>query len=119
MLFNGITRDFDLTDEQQYETIGQFWDEMAMKYGLENLRGLGYGWRGSTISYAIGLKDGNIENANLRIELPEDGWETVKGQTDQLKEIYDRIYQKGRLQYEIETFFEDGTCEIRYRRSKV
>ena len=28
MIFYGITKDFDLTDEQQYDTIGQFWDEM-------------------------------------------------------------------------------------------
>jgi hypothetical protein len=42
MVFSGISRVFDLTDEQQYETIGQFWDEMAALYGLENLRGLGY-----------------------------------------------------------------------------
>ena len=118
MMFNGVSRDFDLTDEQQYETIGQFWDEMADSYGLENLMGLGYAWQGNTISYAIGLKCGNIENGNLSILLPDDGWETVKGQTDRLPEIYNDIYKSGRLQYEIETFCEDGTCEIRYYRTR-
>ena len=118
MVFRGISRDFDLTDEQQYETIGSFWDEMACAYGLENLKGLGYAWQGNTISYAIGLKSGDINACNLHILLPDEGWETVKGQTDCLKEIYDNIYQKGRLQYEIETFFEDGTCEIKYYRMK-
>ena len=118
MIFTGISKDFDLTGERQYETIGQFWDEMAALYGLENLRGLGYAWQGNTISYAIGLKSGDIENANLRIALPENGWETVKGQTDHLKEIYDQIYQSGRLRYEIETFSENGTCEIRYYRCR-
>lgn len=44
MQFNGISRVFKLTNEQQYETIGRFWDEMALIYGLENLRGLGYKW---------------------------------------------------------------------------
>jgi predicted transcriptional regulator YdeE len=116
MVFNAISRVFDLTDEQQYETIGQFWDEMAALYGLENLRGLGYAWQGNTLSYAIGLKDGNVKDCNVRISLPDDGWITAKGQTDRLKAIYDGIYQNGRLQYEIETFYEDGTCEINYYR---
>ena len=118
MVFYGISRVFDLTNEAQYETIGQFWDEMAALYGLENLRGLGYAWRGNTISYAIGLKDGDMKDHNVCIPLPDDGWLTVKGQTACLKTIYDEIYQSGRLQYEIETFYEDGTCEIRYYRAK-
>ena len=42
MIFNGISRVFKLTSEEQYETIGRFWDEMSLIYGLENLRGLGY-----------------------------------------------------------------------------
>ena len=118
MVFRGIARDFDLTNEQQYETIGQFWDEMACLYGLENLRGLGYAWQGDTISYAIGLKNGEMQDENLNIELPDEGWETVKGQTDCLKANYDEIYQGGSLRYEIETFFEDGTCQICYYRKK-
>lgn len=118
MVFHGISRVFDLTDEQQYETIGQFWDEMAALYGLENLRGLGYAWQANTLSYAIGLKDGDIKGYNVRIPLPDDGWTIVKGQTDCLKAIYDEIYQNGSLQYEIETFYEDGTCEISYYRAK-
>ena len=32
--------------------------------------------------------------------------------------IYDKIYENGRIQYEIETFFEDGSCEISYYRMK-
>lgn len=118
MIFNGITRDFDLTNEEQYETIGRFWDEMARMYGLENLKGLGYKWKGNTISYAIGLKDRDLKDCNLRIFLPDEHWVTVKGQTENLKVIYDKIYKSGRLQYEIETFYEDGTCEICYYRTK-
>lgn len=118
MVFNGISRDFNLSNEQQYDTIGQFWEEMALLYGLENLRGLGYGWQGNTISYAIGLKNGIIKNNNVTIPLPDDGWTTVIGQTDCLKAIYDKIYENGSIQYEIETFFEDGSCEISYYRMK-
>lgn len=118
MIFKGISKVFDLTNEQQYNTIGQFWDELAALYGLENLRGLGYAWQGNALSYAIGLKDGDIDDYNVRIPLPDEGWKTVKGQTSHLKTIYDEIYQNGKLQYEIEIFYEDGTCEINYYRMK-
>ena len=70
------------------------------------------------MAYAIGLKDGDIKDYNVQITLPDDGWIIAKGQTDCLKEIYDEIYQKSRLQYEIEMFYEDGTCEINYYRVK-
>ena len=116
MVFKGISRVFKLTNEEQYETIGQFWDEMALIYGLENLRGLGYKWENDEISYAIGLKNGDIEGYNLSITLPDDGWVTVSGKTERLKELYDEIYKNGRLAYEIETFFEDGSCEVSYYR---
>jgi predicted transcriptional regulator YdeE len=116
MIFEGITRDFSLAGQQQYETIGQFWDEMADKYGLENLQGLGYQWQDDKISYAIGLKSGRIEDYNASIVLPDDGWETAAGETSGLKEIYDEIYKNCALQFEIETFYENGTCKIKYYR---
>ena len=116
MIFIGISRDFDLTGEQQYETIGRFWEEMERIYGAESLRGLGYAWKNNRISYAIGLKDGYIDGYDLELELPESGWTTVSGKTDSLKQIYDEIYKVGALKYEIEAFFEDGSCEIQYYR---
>ena len=119
MQFNGISRVFKLTNEEQYETIGQFWDEMALIYGLENIQGLGYKWENDEISYAIGLKNGDIEGYNLSINLPDDGWITASGETYHLKELYDEIYKNGRLTYEIETFFEDGRCEVRYYRADL
>lgn len=117
MVFYGISKDFLLTDAQQYETIGLFWDEMAALYGLENLRGLGYRWQDNKISYAIGLKNGCIENHNLSITLPDNGWTQVLGKTNSLKELYDDIYKDGALQFEIETFYNSGKCEISYYRS--
>ena len=116
MIFQGISRDFSLIGEDQYNTIGAFWDEMSEIYGLENLRGLGYNWRGTTMSYAIGLKSGAISGSNISINLPTLGWEKVRGLTENLKEIYDKVYTGGRLDYEIELFFEDGSCEIEYHR---
>ena len=116
MLFKGISRVFSTENEAQYQTIGAFWDEMSGIYGLENLRGLGYNWTKDTIEYVIGLKEGTIGGTNCEVVLPDDGWTTVRGRTDDLGRIYDRIYADGRLTYEIETFTEEGDCEIRYYR---
>ena len=116
MLFKGIFGAFSLKNEDQYNTIGKFWDDMEAIYGLENLVGLGYTWSGATIYYAIGLKDGVIDGANLEIDLPDEGWTTVRGMTEDLKKIYNEIYKDGRLRLEIETFTSDGRCEIKYIR---
>ena len=117
MVFQGISKVFSLSNEQQFETIGQFWDEMAALYGLENLRGLGYSWNDDQISYAIGLKNGCIAESSVSVELPDDGWIKVKGKTENLKQIYDEIYKDGALHFEIETFYENGNCEIWYYRA--
>ena len=116
MIFKGFGKTFSTENEQQYETIGAFWDELSSQYGLENLRGLGYGWTERTIEYALGLKTGEIKDANRVVELPDDGWISVKGRTDHLAQMYDEIYKDGPLKYEIETFSDHGDCEILYRR---
>ena len=85
---------FSTENEAQYETIGAFWDGMSEKYGLENLRGLGYNWTDNSIEYVIGLKDGIIDQADCEVELPDDGWITVCGKTAELSRIYNRIYEE-------------------------
>ena len=116
MIFNGISRVFSTINDEQYDTIGEFWDEMSKIYGMENLRGLGYSWKNNTIEYAIGLKHGIIENSNININLPDDKWETIKGDTENLSLIYAKIYKDGPLKYEIETFYDNGKCKISYHR---
>ncbi len=118
MVFKGIGRTFSTENRQQYETIGAFWDELSAKYGLENLQGLGYGWTERTIEYVIGLKSGEIDGTDRIVELPDDGWTTVRGRTENLAEIYEEIYRDGNLTYEIETFTDEGECEILYTRQK-
>ena len=116
MEFVGISRTFSTVGEQQYQTIGAFWDEMSAKFGLENLRGLGYNWTSTTIEYVIGLKEGIISGADCVVQLPDTDWVTVSGKTADLGKIYDEIYRDGALKYEIETFGTDGSCVIMYRR---
>ena len=116
MVFNGISKVFSTKDDRQYETIGAFWDEFSQKYGREKLRGLGYNWTTDTIEYVIGLKSGDIDNANCSVVLPNSGWIAVKGKTAELDMIYQEIYADGVLTYEIETFTDEGECEILYYR---
>ena len=117
MLFKGIGRIFSTENDQQYETIGAFWDELAAKYGRVNLQGLGYGWKERSLEYVIGLIDGEVGRADRTVILPDTGWVTVRGRTADLGEIYEKIYQEGRLEYEIERFNDSGDCEIMYCRS--
>ena len=116
MIFTGISRVFSTENEAQYETIGKFWDELSCKYGISNLRGLGYNWTDNSIEYVIGLKEGVIDGANINVELPDDGWVSVTGRLSDISNIYDEIYKYGRLNYEIELFDEEGNCEILYYR---
>ena len=116
MLFKGIGRTFSTENDQQYETIGAFWNELAAKYGRVNLQGLGYGWTERSIEYVIGLIDGEIDEADRAVILPDTGWVMVRGRTAELGEIYEKIYLKGRLKYEIERFTDSGDCEIMYCR---
>ncbi len=116
MIFEGFSRTFSTENEEQYQTIGAFWDELSGKYGLENLQGLGYNWTENTIEYVIGLKEGIIKENNRKVVLPDEGWITVSGKTEDLGQIYRDIYKDGSLKYEIETFTDDGECTIRYYR---
>lgn len=116
MVFEGIGRTFSTVNERQYEAIGAFWDELSAKYGRVNLRGLGFGWTERTIEYVIGLKEGRIEGADRAVELPDDGWRSVRGRTERLGQIYGEIYRGGRLKYEIECFTDEVDCEIRFLR---
>ena len=115
MKFVGIKRIFSTRNEQQYTTIGTFWDEMSKLYGRDNLMGLGCNWSDDSIEYAIALKKGQIAGANFEIDLP-DQWNVVKGKTAQLNLLYGQIYKDGPLLYEIEEFNDDGDCQIRYCR---
>ena len=125
MLFTGMSVIFSTVHNEQYVSIGKYWDDMSNLYGRENLRGLGYNWMPDVIEYVIGLKDNSvveIEKEDLskrysnavykEILLPDHGWKVYSGETNKLAEIYENIYAEGSLTYEIESFSNDGTCSI-------
>jgi len=115
MRFVGIRRVFSTENEEQYITIGAFWDELSIVYGRENLMGLGCNWTRDSIEYVMALKDGVIADADYEINLPND-WIEVCGKTEKLSVIYNEIYKEGPLLYEIEEFDDKGNCRIRYCR---
>ncbi len=129
MNFKGYAMTFSTVGEKQYENIGRIWDYLSDAYGRENIKGLGFCWTDTSIDYCFAFKDDISEeeyesrleliNPQLKkpfrfisVELPDDSWVTVKGETDKLSELYGDVYSKGSLDYEIETFNDDGTCEI-------
>ena len=103
MRFCGISRTFSTENEIQYENIGQYWDDFASLYGREAIKGLGFNWAEHSIEYVLGT----IDHA-----LPDSGWKAYAGQTEDLSDMYGEIYQEGPLKYEIESFFEDGSCSL-------
>jgi len=115
MKFIGIKKVFSTENEEQYVTIGTFWDELSKVYGRENLMGLGCNWTSNSLEYVMALKNGIIEAANYEIDLPDE-WITVIGKTEELSVIYDKVYKDGALLYEIEEFDDEGNCKIRYYR---
>ena len=117
MKFEGISRTFSTEGNQQYATIGAFWEEMSKIYGVEKLRGLGYNWTENSIEYVIGLKEGIIDGANCSVVLPDTGWSTEKGNTADLGKMDGRIYNDGPLLYEIEMFTSSGSFEVLYYRN--
>ena len=75
------------------------------------------------MEYIIGLKCGIIDTmpkidgvTYKELDLPDEGWQIARGLTDELPSIYREIYRDGALKYEIESFFEDGSCVIEYYR---
>ena len=119
MLFSGLSKVFSTIGERQYDEIGAFWDAMSACYGMETLQGLGYRWTEDTITYVIGFKNGALPSEAAysgavyqQIQLPDAGWLQFAGRTEELPQLYDRIYADGALEYEIEEFFENGDCRI-------
>lgn len=118
MVFKGIKRTFSHINDCQYETIGEFWDELSAKYGgVDKLIGLEVSWNDETMDYAIGLKEGVIEGHNITVNLPDEGWQTISGLTIDLKRIYKELISRGGyIEYALETFAKNGRCMIQYIR---
>lgn len=133
MNFKGLSVIFSTKNNNQFEHIGKFWEEMSLIFGRENLRGLGFNWTDSTIEYVIGLKNNSIINLKnieqitksfpnakqKNVQITNQGWKTYKDKTKNLANLYKKIYKEGSLTYEIECFDSQGNCEIQITRQKL
>lgn len=125
MIFKGYVMTFSTVGEKQYETIGKIWDLMSNLYGISNIRGLGYGWTDSSITYCFGFKEELSDDVYLerletvnelsqkpfrfnKIEIPDSDWKEFNGTVNTIPEVYDEVYKDGNLDFEIETFDEEG-----------
>jgi len=125
---------FDCAHGEQYESIGNFWDFMRKTFTTCKLEGLGFNWKDDTLEYVIGSsKDLQIETVLKEkifyvtkqypkaliksIDIPNNNWKKYSDRTERLGKLYADIYKDGVLDYEIETFFDDGTCSVEIHRS--
>lgn len=116
---------FSTVGEKQFEAIGIVWDIFSNLYGIENIRGLGYGWTDNSITYCFGFKEELSDDVYLerletinelvdkpfrfnKIELPDSDWKEFNGTVDTIPELYNEVYKAGNLDFEIETFDQDG-----------
>lgn len=119
MFVAGWMKRFPCGHGEQFELIGQFWDEMRRRLPDAELCGVGYGWENDTLCYLIGRLNASPERhaevadaKYLTLALPEDGWETWKCGVDALGETYAAIYAVSRLDYEIEFIGPECTLMI-------
>ena len=53
----GILVRFSCKNNEQYESIGKFWDLMSLQHPKPDLVGVGCGWREDSLDYLIGRLD--------------------------------------------------------------
>jgi len=123
MVFNGVKIRFDCTNNQQYKSIGDFWKFMTERYPNNTLKGVGCNWNNDSFDYIIGdfvalsldiakVKERFPDADYIEKALPDTGWKSYTGKTQELSKLYDEIYKDGALDYEIEEFFPNGDCKI-------
>jgi len=124
MKFTGYGRSFSTVNNQQFDEIGKFWDEMSEIYGRNNLIGLCCHFTKISLMYYIGLKDNSkMQNHTnydfISCSLPDDNWNSYFGYTDIIDSLYKNLICKDNVNpivYELEELFDDGTCVIKVHR---
>ena len=124
MKFTGVLRNFDCSNNKQFTDIGEFWDFMSKIVNKNELKGLGFNWKNNHLDYIIGdLKDkcdypmdlilNTYPNSKIvTVDLPNNGWEIHEGKIKDIKSIYEKIYEDGQLDYEIEEIDTKGNFKV-------
>lgn len=98
----------------QFLAIDDFWDQMIAKYPGMAFLCLGFNWGQDSFEYCIGKLDDNWAEDLESIEIPDDGWREFEcpRNDDEITEMYQQIWNDGKLDYEIEERLED-TLKVR------
>ena len=114
---------------EQYEKIARFWDIVERYVNCDYLQGYGTAWtsdNGGYFTYGIIFKKGTIPNdlvsavkrefpdmkVSSTYSVPSKYDHTFNGKTKDIDALYDKIWSKGPLAYELEECRSDGTCSI-------
>lgn len=114
---------------EQYEKIARFWDIVERYVNCDYLQGYGTAWtsdNGGYFTYGIIFKKGTIPNElvsavkrefpDMKVSstylVPSKYDHTFNGKTKDIDALYDKIWSKGPLAYELEECRSDGTCSI-------
>lgn len=125
LTFIGIGRKFSIIGEDQYNTIGRFWDLMSKFTNKDDLIGFGCNWTKTDMEYYIGfiydvdyadiLNNLNSKMKNLKIakfKLGTNDWNLYEGKTKNISKMYDFIWTDKVVTSELEFFTNDGNCYL-------
>lgn len=115
-------------NDQQYDPISHFWDIVEQYVDCTKLRGFGYGWDNGSFVYGIIFKMNGVPEeiiSAVKKEFPDmkydDSFEvptrssydnSYDGKTANIRELYEKIWNKGALICELEEFKPNGECKI-------
>ena len=124
MKFTGVLRRFDCSNNKQFNDIGEFLDLMSKIIDKNEIKGLGFNWQNNHLDYIIGdLKEEFNYSIDIilktyptskivTVDLPDNGWKIYQGKLKDIKNIYEKIYRDGPLDYEIEEIDTKGNFKV-------
>ena len=129
---------WSVDNKEQYAKIAKFWDIVERYEKCDNLQGYGTEWssdKGGDFLYGIIFKKGKVtknvidavkkEFPDIKVSdtypVPKRYDHTFEGKTKDIDPLYDKIWSKGPLAYELEEFTSNGTCKIHviYKESAI
>ena len=121
-----LYRRWNTVGKAQLGGISAFWQIVEKYVNCSKLQGFGCDWTDTDFLYGIIFTDGNIPEECLNevrntfpdtsmdtdFAVPSQYDEVYEGNTSELDPLYDKIWSKGPLAYELEEFTDDGHCKI-------